>query len=316
MGAMGATKFTLLLMFVSSVAAFKVVSKTKDQDLRSGQKLQLSCKADSAFEYCRWRHRELGGGSVLRECNLEWKYNKAKVIKTSCDAELSNRTSVAGDYEGSHECGLTITDIRPEDAGDWECELEEYVLGDFIRGTKHKQDIKVTISAVTTRAPVRTTTTTKSTTASTSERNTEAEIETTTLIEDLSIKYDEVETESQPNTSTEPSILRDEEEIKVEALPVREAEEAEGSSAGLIAGVIVSLLAMISVLAALAITWVRRRKSQRAIISYLQTERDDQMASSAFLEEAEYHISIIRDPQNLPLQQQKTIETVTETDKL
>ena len=30
-------------------------------------------------------------------------------------------------------------------------------------------------------------------------------------------------------------------------------------------------------------------------------ERDDAMASNAFLEEAEYHISIIRDPQALPL---------------
>ena len=40
------------------------------------------------------------------------------------------------------------------------------------------------------------------------------------------------------------------------------------------------------------------------------------MAANSFLEEAEYHINIIRDPQNLPLQQQKTIDSVTETDKL
>ena len=40
------------------------------------------------------------------------------------------------------------------------------------------------------------------------------------------------------------------------------------------------------------------------------------MAANAFLEEAEYHVSIIRDPQNLPLQQKKTIESVTETDEM
>ena len=35
------------------------------------------------------------------------------------------------------------------------------------------------------------------------------------------------------------------------------------------------------------------------------------MAANAFLEEAEYHISIIRDPQSLPLQQKQTLDTAT-----
>ena len=39
------------------------------------------------------------------------------------------------------------------------------------------------------------------------------------------------------------------------------------------------------------------------------------MAANSFLEEAEYHISIIRDPQSLPLQQKQTIENaVSATD--
>ena len=148
--------------------------------------------------------------------------------------------------------------------------LEEYAFGDWTRGVKHKQDITVTVTAVTTPTSTVRTTTTKATTVRPTERSTEEETKTTTLIEDLSMKYDQVEIESQPNT-TEASVSRDEEEIKIEALPVTEAEEAEGSSGGLIAGVIVSLLAMILVLTALAVTLIRRRKSQQAIISYLQT---------------------------------------------
>ena len=97
-------------------------------------------------------------------------------------------------------------------------------------------------------------------------------METTTFIEEISIKYDPVETETEsqpPSTSEENFKIVDEE---VEALPVTEAEEAEeGSSVGLIAGVIVSLLAVILVLAAIGVTWRRRRKSHLAIISYLQT---------------------------------------------
>ena len=98
------------------------------------------------------------------------------------------------------------------------------------------------------------------------------------MIEILSIKYDDeyedLDNESQPHTSTEAFIAVDEGErdVEIEALPVTEAEEAEaGSSVGLIAGVIVSLLAIILVLTALGITWHRRRKSQQAIIAYLQT---------------------------------------------
>lgn len=36
------------------------------------------------------------------------------------------------------------------------------------------------------------------------------------------------------------------------------------------------------------------------------------MAANSFLEEAEYHISIIRDPQSLPLQQQQTLKTASD----
>ena len=44
------------------------------------------------------------------------------MIKTDCDAGLASRTEVVGDYK-DHECGISVTDIRLEDAGGWECEV-------------------------------------------------------------------------------------------------------------------------------------------------------------------------------------------------
>ena len=44
---------------------------------------------------------------------------------------------MSGDYS-KHECAITVSAVREEDAGVWECELESYVLGGtrgFLGGT-------------------------------------------------------------------------------------------------------------------------------------------------------------------------------------
>ena len=43
---------------------------------------------------------------------------------TECHSDLEHRITVAGDYT-TNQCAINITDIRPEDAGDWECEVSE-----------------------------------------------------------------------------------------------------------------------------------------------------------------------------------------------
>ena len=191
------------------------------------------------------------------------------MIKTECHEEITGRTRVSGDYS-KHECAITVSAVREEDAGVWECELESYVLGGT-RGYKQTQNIRVAVSA-----PATSTSSTTSTTTARTVSTSQTEVETTTYIEEISIKYDPVETESETEAESQPSSTSEENfkilDQEVEALPVTEAEEAEeGSSVGLIAGVIVSLLAVILVLAAIGVTWRRRRKSQQAIISYLQT---------------------------------------------
>ena len=59
---------------------------------------------------------------VVRDCLMEWKRAKGGVSVQKCDDSLTDRISISGDYD-SHECGLTITSLQLEDAGNWECEV-------------------------------------------------------------------------------------------------------------------------------------------------------------------------------------------------
>ena len=60
---------------------------------------------------------------VVRNCLMEWKRAKGGVSVENCHDSLNDRISISGDYD-SHECGLTITNLQIEDAGAWECEVE------------------------------------------------------------------------------------------------------------------------------------------------------------------------------------------------
>ena len=51
-----------------------------------------------------------------------------KVIVTECHNDLLHRMTVDGNY-ASHECGITVTNISVEDAGDWECEVRAATSG-------------------------------------------------------------------------------------------------------------------------------------------------------------------------------------------
>ena len=48
-----------------------------------------------------------------------------------------------GNYEG-HECLIEVENVRPEDAGQWKCEMESYVWG-IGRGTVKKRAIEVAV---------------------------------------------------------------------------------------------------------------------------------------------------------------------------
>ena len=67
---------------------------------------------------------------------------------------------------GNHqfECGITLTDVTPEEAGLWTCDVEEYKLGDIQQGEQISS--KATLLKVIRKEPLTTTTTTTAPTTS------------------------------------------------------------------------------------------------------------------------------------------------------
>ena len=87
MVAMEATKFLLVFLSVGSSAAFELVSQTQTvQSLTAGQELRLSCQADGYYEYCWWRHSQVGGDQ--RDCSLEWKYKQVTSLSSLLQSSL------------------------------------------------------------------------------------------------------------------------------------------------------------------------------------------------------------------------------------
>ena len=165
--------------------------------------------------------------------------------------------------------------------------MESYVLGST-RGYKSKNEIEVVIeSKTTTPEATKPTTTTMealpTTQSSTITEPTTSSSSTTSTTEEIEILpgpdySDSEEDESQhksDDTDTEDIVPDDPDEVMT-ALPVSDLEAAPSqTSAGLIAGVIVCLAAMGLVSAGVGVTYYRRRKSHRAIISYLQAVSGD-----------------------------------------
>jgi len=313
-------KFAWIIFFltVKKSDAFKIVSNSQNgEDLQQGSNVTLSCKTDDYWEYCDWKHKS-------RDCKFEWKYSKDAVVRQTCHDDISGRITLVGDYK-NHECSIHIRNLFLEDAGEWTCQLESYVWGStrgYVRSKSVKVEINVPGTTSTTAdssseivkktvstTPTTTSSTSTTTVTTTTMTTTTTPIPTTTVTTTTTTTIEATDVDENKDEIDE---LKDD---NVTALPVLDKEASEETSVGLIAGVVVALVAMSLILVVVGITWHRRRKSHLAIISYLQTERDDAMAANSFLEEAEYHISIIRDPQSLPLQQKQTIENaVSATD--
>jgi len=171
----------LLLCCSTLSSAFQVESYSQDPDttdLNMGEPLTLICRSDTDWERCSFIHKSSGGHSDSH-CSLEWKYNLGDVILTDCP--IRERIIMAGDYN-QRECGIQISSVKQEDAGTWECEMEEYRFGDFHYGSRHSFEFNPITVTMTTPAPSTTTTSTTTTTTT-----------TTVLITDHEEIYDEEE---------------------------------------------------------------------------------------------------------------------------
>merc|ERR1712183_368204 len=134
-----------LIYIINLSTCFKIVGHTQNAEtLEPGQTLQILCTSGSYWEYCVWTHTSPTKTGGLRECEMEWKRGKRGVVMQQCDDDLINRTAIAGDYT-KHECGLTVTKVGVEDAGDWECQMEEYKFTDLVSGMKDRQNMSVKV---------------------------------------------------------------------------------------------------------------------------------------------------------------------------
>ena len=137
-----------LLFFASTLMAFEIKeSYIKPMEaIEVGSTVRLSCKSDSHYEYCVWRHRN-------RVCNFEWKKSHGAVKKQTC-TELDNRAIFKGDYN-SHECAIDLTNVQLSDNGEWSCEMESYVWG-IVRGYTHKKSLNLRVVKEITQEPATT----------------------------------------------------------------------------------------------------------------------------------------------------------------
>jgi len=311
------TKGLLLLIGLQIVASFDIIEhKQYPADLKRGQKVTLMCKSDGSWEYCDWIHK---GSQGDRHCKMEWKYAKNAVVVTDCHKDIKSRTRRVGNYE-AHECGLELTSVTLQDAGEWECQMEQYVSG-FFSGTRHTRTFNVDVTRRTTKATTRrtttvtTTTTTAPTTTSESTTTTEnmvistvvPEVETTAIPEDTPTE-EIVETtdhkaseeyveqnfvsnlDEKNETLSYPDLENTIEEEEASVASLKEVPGGEGGNSGTIAGVVVVLVIVIMAGLGGGLAWMKKRR-ETDIITLQKIKEENKGGTNAFLEEAEYSMS-------------------------
>ena len=117
------------LALVASTTAFDIVKhEPASTSLKEGDTLTLLCKASSRWEYCTFKHSD-------KICDYGWntRFNSERNVSVlACDDFADRRIEFHGDSD-LYQCGIKLTGVLPEDAGDWTCEMEEWEFG-FHRG--------------------------------------------------------------------------------------------------------------------------------------------------------------------------------------
>jgi len=306
----------VLLGLVSICSGFKVTQYSQvpeHQELRTGERLYMLCKSDTDWERCTFRHRPLGSDKEDQFCNQEWKRATGSVQFTSCP--MRSRVRKVGNYNRK-ECGIEINRLQLKDAGTWECEMEEYKLGDWASGPKHQHHFK----AITVRN--------RFTPAVIVPKETNEEEEVVEEEEEEEIVKEEEKEEVEPVVHHEEEVdeLADEEEGHQGIVPISgeesfeddfqiynetefvisngnstdevmwhqnlEGGELAGSSVGPIVGGVIAAIALVASLVVGALLWTRKKKSLAVISMSKLRESDDRSQANAFIEEAEYNATM------------------------
>lgn len=148
----------LALVAASSVSAFEIASSSSSPvKVKEGEDIELWCKSDNYWEWCKITH-------VATDTSCEHVWNKTPyTVKVGDCGDFEGRMEYIGDKGASvYKCGVRIKNVRPEEAGDWKCDITEYY-----DGTNKWQSYADTASkSFTVDVEIKTTTTTTTTTTS------------------------------------------------------------------------------------------------------------------------------------------------------
>ena len=128
-------------------AQFGIIKKSNDTSVSDGQSVTLSCTSSKDFEFCNWILRNGGPNEFF--CNFEWKWRSGIVEKQDCHRKyMSSRVMRYIGDRGNGDtriCKIKLEKVSMEDAGSWQCELEEFILG-ATSGRKVSQYIQLTVT--------------------------------------------------------------------------------------------------------------------------------------------------------------------------
>jgi len=109
----------LLASWQSIVTAFEIVRhQPRTVHLVEGDTLTLLCTSDTYWEWCTFKHY----GNI---CDYAWTEANWNVSVQACDDFAGRQVEFHGNYN-SHQCGIKLKGVRPEDAGLWSCKMESY----------------------------------------------------------------------------------------------------------------------------------------------------------------------------------------------
>ena len=129
----------LALTATAAVSAFDIVDYSSDSIMvKEGEDIELWCKSDSWWEWCDITHVPSNRTCehVFDESESTFWENVYQIWEKNCSdfadrmeyiGDLRKYVSVGGVYV--FKCGIRLMDIRPEDAGEWKCDITGYYDG-------------------------------------------------------------------------------------------------------------------------------------------------------------------------------------------
>ena len=166
------TYLTIVIVAVlaSAINAFKIVDfypKSNSEPVKEGDDMSIWCKTDDYWEWCKITHVK-----SAKSCEHVWNYDEYNVKEKNCN-DFGGRFTYIGDRGSSvYKCGIHIKDMKPDDEGEWKCDIWGYYNGyntdkSSVGHVTKSFDVHIEVGTTTTTTTSTTTTTTTTTTTST-----------------------------------------------------------------------------------------------------------------------------------------------------